>query len=137
MRGVIRKIEKGKTKAMKKDKFQITVNTEESFFAWPEVVPENLDVGDEIEFDAVRENKLYKIVKIKNVKKGGEIKRANELLELDKIISYGAEILGRCAEKVARIYGVGTVDKLNDAQIRCVNSLFIWATKELYFRGEK
>ena len=56
---------------------------------------------------------------------------------MDESIKKGQEIMKECKEAVFEIFKDEDVPK--EALIACINSMFIWSTKEIYFksRGEK
>lgn len=56
---------------------------------------------------------------------------------MNENIKKGQEIMKECKEAVFEIFKDDNVPK--ESLIACINSLFIWSTKEIYFksRGEK
>ncbi len=56
---------------------------------------------------------------------------------MDESIKKGQDIMRQCKEAVFEIFKDEGVPK--ESLIACVNSLFIWSCKEIYFksRGEK
>jgi len=57
-------------------------------------------------------------------------------MKMDESIKRGQDIMRECKEAVFEIFKDENVPKEN--LIACINSLFIWSTKEIYFksRGE-
>lgn len=55
------------------------------------------------------------------------------MAEEQKVVDDGEKLLQKCFEAVTRILG----RKPENSEIALVNSLFIYVTKEIYFRGRK
>ena len=58
-------------------------------------------------------------------------------MKMDESIKKGQEIMRQCKEAVFEIFKDENVPKEN--LIACINSLFIWSCKEIYFKtkGDK
>ena len=53
---------------------------------------------------------------------------------MNESIKEGQQIMKECKEAVFEIFKNDDVPKEN--LIACINSLFIWSTKEIYFKGK-
>ena len=53
---------------------------------------------------------------------------------MDESIKKGQEIMKECKEAIFEIFKDDDIPKEN--LIACVNSLFIWSTKEIYFKSK-
>ncbi len=54
---------------------------------------------------------------------------------MDESIKKGQDIMRQCKEAIFEIFKDDTVPKEN--LIACINSLFIWSTKEIYFKTKE
>ena len=54
---------------------------------------------------------------------------------MDESIRRGQEIMQDCKDAVFEIFKDDSIPKEN--LIACINSLFIWSTKEIYFESKK
>ncbi len=54
---------------------------------------------------------------------------------MDESIKKGQEIMKQCKDAVFEIFKDTDIPKEN--LIACINSLFIWSTKEIYFREKR
>ncbi|MCD6476769.1 MAG: hypothetical protein J7K26_01205 [Candidatus Aenigmarchaeota archaeon] len=53
---------------------------------------------------------------------------------MDESIKKGQEIMRQCKEAVFEIFK--DIDVSKESLIACINSLFIWGTKEIYFKSK-
>ena len=133
--GKIQELKNWKTKKTGKDMHFVTVDgiTYSDFGQVPETLTNWFDSGQivNIDYEVSGDYKNIKDVYISET--GIPFKPADEVDDLDTMVAEGALMMGKCYEAVTGILGRKPE---REGEPACVNSLFIWLTKERYFKNK-
>jgi len=69
-----------------------------------------------------------------NYTKASDIKPEDALKNLQSVVKDGAKILDACKDEVLAVFNT---EELKPEHVACLNTLFIYVSKEIYFRNGK